>query len=133
MADWLLAGDVKTAGGIPATSTTDAAALELARAAAQAYVEDVRPDLLVPGDPLAEPPTEDTYVPTPQVKLGAAMLAFRWYSRRGSPLGVIGFAELGTQGIMRHDPDVARLLGIGDHGRFVFGAPTPVVVEESTT
>jgi hypothetical protein len=52
------------------------------------------------------------------------MLAHRWYSRRGSPLGVAGYAELGVAGILRFDPDIAKLLGLGTEGPFVFGAPT---------
>lgn len=46
-------------------------------------------------------------------ELGAILLAARLYARRGSPLGVAAFAELGAAYVSRHDPDVERLLGLG--------------------
>lgn len=49
----------------------------------------------------------------PSVELGAVMLAARWYARRGSPQGVVGYSDLGAAYVSRTDPDVARLLGLG--------------------
>lgn len=121
---------VRQAAGLRAGTTQDDDSLRLAADAAAAYVEDLRPEYLTAGDPEADPPTEDSYEPPATILLGAAMLAHRWYARRGSPLGVAGYAELGAAGILRYDPDIARLLGIGtDGGRFVFGAPSPTVEE----
>ena len=86
--------------------------------AATEWVEDKRADVFVDGDPGA------------RVKLGTAMLAHRWYQRRSSPMGTGGYAEFGADATLRHDPDIAKLLGIGTAGRFVFGAaghePAPV-------
>lgn len=90
--------------------------------AARAYVEEHRKDLF--ND--AVPPV---YTPTPDVKVGAALLAYRWYTRRTSPLGVIGSTDDGRSGILRHDPDINRLLGIGLEGRFVFGAGRTLTTE----
>lgn len=127
---WLTVAEVRTYAGLRPGDAVDDAALSMAAAAAEDYVEDVKPQYLVPGDPEAVPPTEDTYGPVPAtILLGAAMLAWRWYSRRSSPLGVIGYAEMGTAGILRHDPDIGRLLKIGTAGAFVFGAPTTTTTE----
>jgi hypothetical protein len=81
------------------------------------FVEGKRKDL-VAGDPAA-------FAPTPSVVLGAAMLAYRTYQRRTTPLGVLGATEDGYTGIIREDPDIARYLGIGAAGRFVFGGYNP--------
>jgi hypothetical protein len=121
---------VRAQTGLRQGTPTDDAALVLAANAAAEYVEELRPELFLPGE-LPEDPA--VFTPTHRVKLAAAMLAHRWYSRRSSPLGVAGYGELGSAGILRYDPDIARLLGIGsESGRFVFGAPT-VPTEESTS
>lgn len=126
MADstWLTPAAVRQWSGQRQGDAADTAALQLAINAAAGYVERVRSELWTAGDPLADPPVAPVFEPTPEVLLGSAMLAHRWYSRRASPLGVTGYAELGSSGILRYDPDIARLLGLGtDGGRFVFGAP----------
>ena len=69
------------------------------------------------------------FEPTKSVKLGAAYLAWRLYARRTSPLGVLGFTDDGAAGILREDPDIAKLLGIGRRGRFTVGGTGPPVVE----
>lgn len=56
------------------------------------------------------------------VYAGTLMLAWRWYQRRNSPLGVSGYQDYGTAPLLRHDPDIARLLGIGAEGPFRFAA-----------
>lgn len=99
----------------------DSDALKLAANAAAEYVEDLKPDEFL----------GQSFTPSARTLLGAAMLAHRWYSRRASPLGVAGYAEFGSAGILRYDPDIARLLGIGtESGRFVFGAPTGAAAVE---
>lgn len=121
---WLTPTAVRQWSGQRQGDAADTAALQLACNAAASYVEGLRTELWTPGDPLADPPVEPVFEPSPTVLLGAAMLAHRWYSRRGSPLGVLGYAELGASGILRYDPDIARLLMLGtEGGRFVFGAP----------
>lgn len=114
---WLTVDAVRTYAGVPAAEPVDAAALAMAVDAVEVVVARVRPEH-------ADPDT-GVYTPPADVLLGAAMLAWRWYSRRGSPLGVAGYAELGTAGILRHDPDIARLLRLGAAGPFVFGATGP--------
>ena len=70
------------------------------------------------------------FVPPADVILGGAMLAHRWHERRGSALGVTGYTEFGTGTILRHDPDIARLLRLGSFAPFSFGAPSLPVTEE---
>lgn len=48
-----------------------------------------------------------------RVCLGALLLAHRLYARRGSPLGVQAFGDLGTAYVRAHDPDIEALLGLG--------------------
>lgn len=92
--------------------------------AACALVERKRSDLFNTEDP-------PEFVADAAIKLGTAMLTHRLYARRSSPLGAAQFTEFGAGTILRYDPDIGRLLGIGTEGGFVFGAAGYVpVVEE---
>lgn len=126
MAEWLDAARTKAILGSELSADIDTNALEEACTAVRPYVEGKRSDLLLPVDPPTDPVTY-AYQPTGSVVYGAAMLAYRWYTRRKSPLGVLGFTDDGASGILRDDPDIARQLGIGSQGRFVFGAPADPV------
>lgn len=118
---------VRSLTGLRQGTELDEGALTGAANAAAEYVEDIHPELYVDVlDADGVTVLSSTFTPTDQVRLGSAMLAHRWFARRSSPLGVAGYAELGSAGILRYDPDIARLLGIGSEGgRFVFGAPSP--------
>lgn len=116
---WLTPAVVRTHAGLRPGDATDTGALLLAANAAAELVEELHPQGFDSSVPPVYSPAKHKHL------LGAALLAFRWYSRRAAPLGVAGYAELGAAGILRHDPDVARLLELGPAGRFVFGAPTP--------
>lgn len=88
--------------------------LENARKAAAAWVEDQRRDLVWLDAAMADVP--------PQVWLGAVLLTNRLLARRGSPQGVAEFSgEFGPAAILRTDPDVEKLLGLGRYGRPVIG------------
>lgn len=104
--------------------------LESAAAAATAYVPTI-PALAKYFVASEEDPAVLEFTPPQDVTYGAVMLAARWYARRGALLGagdVSGYSDFGTATILRHDPDIARLLRIGTaSGGLVFGAPTPVV------
>ena len=102
-AAWLPDADVRR--HIAKVSTDADGNIDDARLGAAAVVERCRPDLLSV-DGL-------TFDATPDVKLGGLMLAARFYARRGSPMGVASYAEMGAAQIVRTDPDVALLLGIG--------------------
>lgn len=110
-ATWLDADLAKAMveGTAPVNSTAWQADVDAARA----WVEKKRPDLLT-GDPAV-------FTPGADVKLGTAMYALRLYQRRTSPLGVSQNTEFGGSDILRQDPDIAKLLGIGAEGPPVFG------------
>jgi hypothetical protein len=120
MSDWLTVEAVAAVGGMapPVAGTVDAGAYEQAVAGTMAYVERQRADL------------DWTTDPTGDVLLGAAMLAQRYFQRRNSPLGTVGSPDLGMTSILRTDPDISDLLGIGKGRRFTFAAarPAPEVV-----
>ena len=96
----------------------DMSAMQAACDAARSFVEEERRDLWVSDG--GDPPTL-TYTPTVRVVHGAAMYAYRLYERRKSALGILGSTDLGPAGILREDPDIARLLGIGRARKFRFG------------
>lgn len=112
MAEWLIAADLLAYA--PDLEGSDEGALGDCCAAAAAYVERKRSDLDY---------SDKAKVPA-DVRLGSLMLAFRLWQRKRSPLGTIGSpTELGGSAqIVRYDPDIARLLGIGSEGPFAFGA-----------
>lgn len=108
-------------------SPADAASLELAVSAVVAYVPTIPTLKGYWNDD--DPPAFD---PPADVILGAAMLAARWHARRGSTLGTVGYPEFGSGLIMRHDPDIGRLLRLGNlSGVFAFSAPTLPVDEDA--
>lgn len=82
--------------------------------AAVAYVEGKRRDLFTTADP-------PVFVPGPLILFGTAMLANRWYARLRTPMGVSQNTEFGGTEILRQDPDIAKMLGIGTEGKPVFG------------
>lgn len=124
MADWLTPAFVAAHADVSGTPLAGAPLVNVC-AAAQAYVRRVRDDLpwaqlgfgwSVPAD----------------VRLGAAMLAYRLYQRKAAPLGVTTSPSGDPVEILRSDPDIARLLGIEGSGRFVFGAPRDVPVSSGS-
>lgn len=129
MAEWVTPAQVAVWAN---TSESDHPGLGQAVKAARAWVERKRSDLdwagaeLPEGDPARWWPSDD-------LVLGACMLAWRWYQRYAQPNGMAGYPEMASGGILRHDPDIAQLLGIGWSGAFVFAAarpPDPVPVVE---
>lgn len=92
--------------GVAPAGEADQAAMGRAAAAAVAWVTSagVAPPAPALGDPA---------VSAPEVELGTIMLAARWYARRTSTQGIASFGDLGVSYVIRHDPDVAQLLGLG--------------------
>ena len=116
MAVWLTPGMVTAHGGQTTPGGGDYAALELDCDAVAGWVEDRRRDL--PWDDYTSP--ED--VPA-TIRLGAAMLAWKYFQRRLTPTGVVGLPDLGIANVLGEDPDINRLLGIAAHrARVIFGA-----------
>lgn len=124
---WLDSETVTAALGDDLSEPVDTVALQSWCDGTRSYVEGKRGDLFVldPDDEEAPP----VFTPTPAVVSGAVLLAWRFYARRTSPLGVVGFSEDGVAGILREDPDIAKLLGVGRGGRFVFGGFNPCTAE----
>jgi hypothetical protein len=91
--------NVETFLGLTATAT-EQPAIDGAVAAAVAFVERAV---------LSSPDPQPTEVPADTWQ-GTVMLAARLFGRRGSALGVVGSAELGTAYVMRNDPDIGMLL-----------------------
>lgn len=114
MADWLTPAGAAGLVENEASGTAWDGAVE----AACEWVEGKRGDLFV-AQPAPDPPV---FTPTHQVKLGTAMLANRWYARRASPLGAASYSEFGASELLRHDPDIAKLLELGQDGDFTFAA-----------
>lgn len=125
MYEWLPLADCLEEAGLPRDAnpeaTPSAGHIERKRAAAAAYVERNRPDLLVAGDPLADPPVPDVFTPPADVVAGAVLLTARLYARKGSPLGVASFGEFGPADVLRYDADIERLLGLGRYAPPVVG------------
>ena len=121
MPGWLTPGRV--AGHVQVDGVTDTSEpLINACAAAERWVEtSARPDL--------DWTTAGFPVPA-DVLLGGLMLAWRWYQRRSSPMGVTLSPSGDPIEVLRHDPDIARLLGVGSSGGFVFGSGTIPTAEE---
>lgn len=126
MPEWLEPSTVTAVLGSAMSDQLEDDSLEAIVPGVRGWVEEKRPDLLI-GD--GEDPEVFTFTPTPQVVLGAAFLVYRLYARRTTPLGVVGSSDDGYAGIIREDPDIARLIGIGAGGKFVFGAYNPTTVE----
>lgn len=108
---WLDADLARTL--VEGTAPTNSTAWQADVAAARAWVQKRRPDLYI-GTPAVFTPDDD-------VLLGTAMYALRLYTRRTSPLGVSQNTEWGGSDILRQDPDIAKLLGIGPEGPPMFG------------
>lgn len=125
MYEWLPLPDCLEEAGLPRDADPEQVAsaghVERKRVAAAAYVERMRRDLMLPGDPLADPPVPPAYAPTPDVQAGAVLLTARLYARKGSPLGVASFGEFGPADVIRYDTDIERLLGLGRYAAPVVG------------
>lgn len=91
-------------------ASENAAKVELCRVAACRVVERARPDLGL--ELVTDPAAVDE-----AVAHGTRLLAARLYARKGSPQGIATFGELGAASILRSDPDIGLLLGIGRYGK----------------
>lgn len=111
MTEWLSAA--QAAGMVQASVSPNDADWNAAHAASVAYVERMRKDLVVG--------TPGVFTPGGDVLYGTALLINRWYARRTSPLGTSQNVEFGGSDFLRQDPDIAKLLGIGQEGKPVFG------------
>jgi len=118
---WLLASDVTSWMQQSGQVVDDATALQMACNAAAEWLEGKRRRSPRAFDDFDE---DGQFVPGGDTLLGAVMLAARLYMRRGAMLGTTGYTDLNVGQVMRSDPDIARLLRLGNYGPFIFGAPT---------
>lgn len=99
----IVRADVEAYLGVSATPTElqwiDAAAAAASSFAARHGLGVV----LVDGEPVDAPA---------DVRLGAVMLAGRWFQRRNSVTGVASFSDFGPAYVKSTDPDAAMLLGL---------------------
>jgi len=100
---------VRTFLGVNPATVTDEAALAAAVDGANAWVARVRPDWThdSAGDVLADWPDD--------ADQAATLQAAHDYGRRSSTAGVAAFADVGVTFIPRMDPDVRRLLQLGEY------------------
>jgi hypothetical protein len=111
---WLPMAEVRSHLGL-AVDDPDPDGLELARKAAAAYVERVRPDRFGVVD------GEDVATIDDAILAGAVILTARLFARRQSPAGIASYGEFGPAQVLRLDPDVERLIGVGRYARPTFG------------
>jgi len=91
--------------------------VELLRDAAADYCQAKRPDLYVDELDEAGAVIGRTFVATPRIVQAGTLAAGRLYARKGSPAGLASFGEFGAAEVLRIDPDVDRMLGVGRFGR----------------
>lgn len=113
---WLTSDAVS--GWVGIESSSKSAAVELARCAAADWVQDQRPDLWVTST--VDGVEVRTYTPTDRVILGALLATARLLSREGNPAGLVNYGEF-AGAVLRNDPDVATMLGIGAYGKPAVG------------
>ena len=95
--------------GLPAIDP----ALEDATAAANSFVGRLALPLvpkMVDGIAVLDGAGQQIMEPSPDVVLGAKMLAARLWRRRNSPNGVEAITDAGTSFVARYDSDISRLL-----------------------
>jgi hypothetical protein len=86
------------------------------RAAAADHLEQQRLDLWADVlDLETDPPTVvgRTFVASDSLVQAGVLVTARLYARRSSPAGLASYGEFGAAEVLRLDPDVARLAGLG--------------------
>lgn len=92
------------------------AAIERARLAAADYCERNRQDLFPVVDLTVSPVVRGPFTPGPAVVEAGVLAAARLYARKGSLVGLAAYAEFAAQ-ILRTDPDVGLMLGVGRYAK----------------
>lgn len=91
--------------------------IEQVRRAAADHCEDQRRDLL-----RTDPDTAAvTFTATDRVVQAGLLATARLLARQSSPTGQVSYGEFGAADILRLDPDVSRLLGVGRYARPIIG------------
>lgn len=91
-----------------------AAVVDRVRKSAADYCEGQRPDLVVDVlDVDGVTVIGQSFTATDKVVQAGILAAARLYARRSSPAGLASYGEFGAAEVLRLDPDVSRLLGVG--------------------
>ena len=98
-----------------------AAVVEDCRVSAASWCEDQRRDLVVVTYDVDCVVLAETFTPTERVVQAAVLATSRLYARRSSPAGLASYGEFGAAEVLRLDPDVSRLLGVGRYARPAVG------------
>lgn len=107
---WLDVDDVRA--WLQLDDTANDRVVELVRTAAASYVEGCRRDLFVPASDEAGAQLVLVDSLGGDVITAGILAASRLWARRSSPAGLVSFGDMGTE-VLRADPDVDRLLGLG--------------------
>lgn len=91
--------------------------VEDCRKAAADYCQDQRGDLWT--DPQLDGTT--SFEATDRIVQAGLLAAARLFARRSSPAGLASYGEFGATEVLRLDPDVERLLGVGRYAAPVIG------------
>lgn len=124
---WLPLGtwDGSTGDGVAGWLKVDPDDPQLAevRSAAADYVEGTKRDLWVDVVDESDPPVVigRLYAATPRVVQAGKIAAARLWARKTSAAGLVSYGEFGASEILRLDPDVERLLGVGRYALPVIG------------
>lgn len=116
---WLPADAVRSYLGVTVAESAQGVEAERCRLAAADVVERLRYDRITVV--ITAEGTEVTFDPSPAIVEAGVLLAARLYARKGSPGGLASFGDFGPGAVLRVDPDVERLLGVGRYSRPVVG------------
>lgn len=99
------------------------AQVEQVRRAAADYCQDVQRGLWVDVLDESDPPVVigRLYAATDRVVQAGLIAAGRLWARKTSAAGLVSYGEFGASEILRLDPDVERLLGVGRYAPPVVG------------
>lgn len=124
MHDWLPAATVQAWLQVDAGDAARVGVVETCRNAAASWCEEQRPDLfadVVTTNPDGTTTTTPAPAPSDSVVMAGVLASARLYARRSSPAGLASYGEFGAAEVLRLDPDVSRLLGVGRYAPPVCG------------
>lgn len=93
------------------TGSANESEVDRARQAAADFVEDTRRGLR---------DADGVFQASPRIVQAGLLATARLYARRGAALGVANYGEFAAQ-ILRGDPDIDRMLGVGRYARPAVG------------
>jgi hypothetical protein len=116
VAAWLPSADVRSNAGVAEGGPSDNLRLERIRQGVAEFVQDNRADLWFPA---ANDP-DRVFAPTARVVEAALLMVSRLIARKSTPLGTQNYGEFAAA-ILRSDPDIGLMLGIGRNSKPALG------------